>query len=525
MNIKSCFLLFFIFFVSCGRVLHEENLSIFRYNQPSGISTLDPAFAKDQATIWACNQLFNGLVQLNNNLEVVPSIAKSWKISEDGLVYTFSIRTDVKFHKHHLISDNRVVVASDFTYSLDRLKDKRLASPGVWILANVANYYSSNDSTFLIKLIKPFPPFLGLLTMQYCSVVPKEFADDKKFRDKPIGTGPFKFQYWKEGVKLVFRKNIDYFEKDKEFNLPYLDAVAITFIKDKQTAFLEFIKGNLDFISGIDASYKDQILQRDGKLQEKYKGKIILQSSPYLNTEYLGFLMDDSVSPIKYLEVRQAINYGFDRKKMLNYLRNNIGTPALQGFVPQGLPSFSENINGYYYSPEKAKKLLKDVGFENGKKIGKIILSTTSSYLDLCEYIQQQLNEIGLDVVIQVNTSSTHRQMVATSKLSFFRGSWIADYADAENYLALFYSKNFCPDGPNYTHFKSDKYDLLYEKASHEILDSTRFKLYQEMDEMILEQAAIVPLYYDRVLRFCQPNIYGFNSNSMNLLDLKRVKK
>jgi len=141
------------------------------------------------------------------------------------------------------------------------------------------------------------------------------------------------------------------------------------------------------------------------------------------------------------LKVRQAINYGFDREKMLKYLRNNIGTPALHGFVPKGLPSFSENWKGYYYNPEKAKQLIANSNFDLNTEI---VLSTTSSYLDLCEYIQNSLSEIGLKVKIEVNPPSTHRQMVATSKLSFFRGSWIADYADAENYLALFYSKNFC---------------------------------------------------------------------------------
>ena len=152
-------------------------------------------------------------------------------------------------------------------------------------------------------------------------------------------------------------------------------------------------------------------------------------------------------------------------------------------------------------------------------------MSTTSSYLDLCEYIQHALAEIGLKVRVEVSPSSTHRQMVATSKLTFFRGSWIADYADAENYLALFYSKNFCPDGPNYTHFTNTEFDNLYEKASQETNDSMRYELYIEMDELIIQEAAIVPLYYDRVLRFTQPNISGFNSNAMNLLDLKRVRK
>jgi peptide/nickel transport system substrate-binding protein len=354
--------------------------------------------------------------------------------------------------------------------------------------------------------------------MQYCSVVPKEIVDGGNFNRHPIGTGPFQFQLWVDGVKLVLRRNPNYFEKEEEKQLPFLDAIAITFIKDKQSAFLQFIQGKLDFISGIDASYKDEILTNTGELQDKYKSKIVLQSQPYLNTEYLGFLMENPLP----LEIRKAINYGFDRVKMLKYLRNNIGTPAINGFVPMGLPSFSGNTIGYQYNPEKAKDLIANSGFDTDTEI---ILSTTSSYLDLCEYIQNQLQDIGLKVRVEVNPASTHRQMVATSKLSFFRGSWIADYPDAENYLSLFYSKNFCPNGPNYTHFNNSIYDKLYEQALSEIDDNLRAKLYQQMDKIIIENAVIVPLYYDRVLRFTNNNISGFNSNAMNLLNLKRVKK
>ena len=154
-----------------------------------------------------------------------------------------------------------------------------------------------------------------------------------------------------------------------------------------------------------------------------------------------------------------------------------------------------------------------------------ITLNTTSSYLDLCEFIQNQLSEIGIAVSININPPSTHRQMVATSKLDFFRGSWIADYADAENYLALFYSKNFCPNGPNYTHFSSAKYDEYYEAAMVEVSVEKRQRYYQLMNQMIVDDAAIVPLYYDQVIRFVQNNISGFESNAMNLLQLKRVMK
>ena len=116
-----------------------------------------------------------------------------------------------------------------------------------------------------IKLKNPFPAFLSLLSMQYCSVVPKEIIEGGNFNLHPIGTGPFKFQFWQHGVKLILRKNDKYFEKINGERLPYLDAVAISFIKDKQSAFMKFIQGELDFISGIDASYKDEILNYNGE--------------------------------------------------------------------------------------------------------------------------------------------------------------------------------------------------------------------------------------------------------------------
>jgi peptide/nickel transport system substrate-binding protein len=513
MKWQAGFFIFLLFITSCGKGIDNSDKNIFKYNESAGINTLDPVFAKDQAAIWATNQLFNGLVQLDNDLNVKPSIAKRWSVSNNALIYTFNLRNDVLFH------NGRKVIAKDFEYSFFRLLNKDLAAPGAWVLSNVESFSALNDTTFSVELKTPFPAFLSLLSMQYCSVVPKEAIENGNFDKHPIGTGPFKFQIWKDGVKLVFRKNPNYFEKEGEEQLPFLDAVAITFIKDKQAAFLQFIQGELDFISGIDASYKDEILTNTGQLQEKYKNKVILQTQPYLNTEYLGFLMDNKPLP---LDVRKAINFGFDRVKMLKYLRNNIGTPAVNGFVPKGLPSFDSTLIGFNYSPKKAKKLLANSTFDLKQEI---LLSTTTSYLDLCEYIQNSLQEIGLNSRIEVNPPSTHRQMVATSKLSFFRGSWIADYPDAENYLSLFYSINFCPNGPNYTHFKNLEFDKLYEKALSETVVSKRHSLYREMDSLLIQYSPVVPLYYDRVLRFTQKNISGFESNAMNLLDLKRVVK
>ncbi|MFZ4413117.1 MAG: ABC transporter substrate-binding protein [Bacteroidales bacterium] len=525
---------------SCFRTDYKnEGKHVFRYNESAGITSLDPAFTKDQSNIWACNQLYNGLVQLDEQLRIQPCIASKWVISEDGKTYTFTLKKNVFFHKNLALKDKpRNVIASDFVYSFNRIVDEKIASPGAWIFNYVKKidgkfaFTALNDSVLEIVLNQSFPPFLGLLSMQYCSVVPKEAIEfyGKDFRKNPVGTGPFQLKRWKEGVKMVLVKNENYFEYDKLDRLPYLDAIAITFIIDKQSVFLEFIKGNIDFMSGIDVSYKDELLTVNGKLNPKYENKFQLISQPYLNTEYLAFLMDSpndiKNNPLKHLAVRQAINYGFDRVKMMRYLRNNIGTPALYGFIPKGLPGFdTSKIKGYDYQPDKSRKLLADAGFSNGENLGEITLSTTASYLDLCKYIQNQLIEIGLKIKIDVNPPATLREMIAKSKVSFFRGSWIADYPDAENYLSLFYSGNFCPMGPNYTHFSNPHFDLLYKKAQNEINDSLRYNYYNQMDQIIMNEAAVVVLYYDQVLRFVQNNIQGLGSNPMNLLTLKRVKK
>ncbi|MCB0433299.1 MAG: ABC transporter substrate-binding protein, partial [Mangrovimonas sp.] len=236
--------------------------------------------------IWATNQLFNGLVQMDENLKVKPCIAKHWQITDSGKVYTFALRKDVWFHKDVLFGKDstRIVNANDFVYSLKRLTNPELASPGSWVLNKVDTFKALNDSTFQIQLKQPFPAFLGLLTMKYCSVVPKEIVDHygSQFRSHPIGTGPFLFKHWEDNIKLVFRRNPHYFEADELGNkLPYLEAVAITFLPDKQSEFLQFAQGNIDFVSGLDASYKDELLTATGKLRTLYENEVNMIRGPY----------------------------------------------------------------------------------------------------------------------------------------------------------------------------------------------------------------------------------------------------
>lgn len=529
-------LLSVISLLACQSEQRYEGKAIFRYNVSDGITSLDPAFARSIDNVSAVNQLFNGLVQTDENLNLKACIAKNWEVLDSGRLYRFLLRDDVYFHRSDLFGKDstRAVKASDFVYSFNRLIDPKLISPGKWVMGEVErlsnnqlNAIAINDTTLEIHLKRAFPPFLGILSMQYCSVVPQEVVEHYRtsFRANPIGTGPFQFQLWKENTKLVYLKNPNYFEKGRNGEqLPKLDAVSITFIKDLEVTFLKFLKQELDYLTGLKGSYKDELLNSRGELRGKYIDKINFTSSPYLNTEYLGFFIDEQNAPLSK-EVRRAINYGFEREKVLAYLRNGIGIPANQGFVPKGLPSFSEQTKGYSYQPDSVVQLLKKAGFPNGEGLKPVVLSTTAQYLDICEYLQSQLSTFGIKIKVEVNQAATNNELIANGKTSFFRKSWVADYPDAENYLSLFKSNNFAPGGPNYTHFSNPNFDSLYDQALLETNDNIRHRLYQKMDSIVIAEAPVVPLFYDEVVRFTQPTISGLGVNPMNLLVLKYAEK
>ncbi len=510
---------------------------VFSYNEPTGIATLDPAFAKNQSIMWPIHQLYNTLVEIDTGLQIIPSLARSWEISADRLRYTFHLRKHIFFQDNEafLNGKGRELTASDIVYSLSRIRDKAVASSGAWIFNNrvdtVEGFTALNDSTFQLKLIRPFHPILGILSMQYCSIVPKEVVEKygKDFRRHPCGTGPFQFGSWEEGENLVLIKNKNYWEKDeKGLSLPYLDAIKISFFDNKATEFLQLQQHELSFVNDIDASFKDEILTKKGSLRPQWEGKILLKTHPYLNTEYLGILVDENnpltaSSPTRIKAVRQAMNYAINRAQLMMYMRNSIGLAAEAGFVPGGLPSRNtELVKGYGYNPQKSKQLLAMAGYPDGKGLPVIKLLTIAIYADVASFVARQLEEVGIPVQVEVIQKSLLLEQTAKSQALFFRASWIADYPDAENYMAMFYSKNPAP--PNYTRYHNPAFDVLYEKSLLEVTDSIRYRLYREMDQIVINDAPVIPLWYDLALHLVLPNITGFYPNALNLLELRHTQ-
>lgn len=533
-----------LFVFSCGEDKKEESSkTVFNYNEMAGISSLDPAAASNLENIWAVNQLFNGLVQTDDQLNVIPCIASRFKVSNDGLKYTFYLRKDVFFHDNPAFEKGkgRRVIAKDFVYSFNRLFDASVSS-ALSLLNNIdrserTNYNgfaALNDTVFEIYLKEPFSAFLNILTMKYFSVVPFEAVEMYKqdFRRNPVGTGPFVMKMWDEGTRLNMIKNPNYFEKDEKGEaLPYLDAVSVSFVKDRETAFMELLNGKFDMLSGADAFNINEVLNKNGELRDVYTKKFELQKQTFLKTDYIGILIDENIdivknSPLRLKKVRQAINYGFDREKLIKYLRNNVGEPARGGFIPKGLKAYDLNkIKGYTYNPDKARQLLTEAGYPGGKGIPEITLHTTDNYKEQVEFIQSQLADLNIKLKISIDKPSVLRQAVASCEYNLYKKSWVADYADEENYMSMFYSKNFCPAGFNFSHYKNPDFDIMFENAIHETNDSIKTMLYQRMDQMVIDDAPVIPLYYDQIIRLVSHNISGLSTNPMNLLNLKTVRK
>ena len=529
--------------ISCSsHVENPEDPQVFHMNLDAGLSTLDPAYARDQSSMWMSSQIFEGLVTLDDQLNIQPAIAKSWELDSSGTIYTFHIDTSIKFHESPLFdrNDQRKVNARDIEYSFSRICDPETASSGQWIFNGkiagleafkenkadkISGFEAVNDSTFIIRLERPFPPFLSLLAMPYGFIVPQEVIESKgeDFSQQPIGTGPFRFYRWESGDFLILHKNPDY----RYPELPKLAAIKVSFISSRLSAFIAFVQGELDMLNALDDSYKDEILYPNGKLKERYASQYNILTAPQLNTEYLGILVDKQLAaehPLLSTQIRMAMNYAIDREKLVAYLLNGMGYPAEAGFIPQGMPGYSKEASpGYTYQPEKARKLLAEAGYPEGDGLPEITLYSTQKYATISEFIQKSFENIGLSLKVQNLQGGALRKEIYNSRINLWRASWIADYPDGENYMALFYSQNHSPSGPNTTHFSNSRLDELYQASLLESVDSLRHQIYHQMEKIMLSEAPIIPLYYDKSIRLVQPYIHGMSSNPMNHLNLTEV--
>lgn len=509
--------------------------------------------ASYQSAVWATGHLFNGLVELDDSLAIAPCIASSWEVDHDGITWTFHLRTDVWFHDDPCFGQqgSRHVTASDVQYSLQRICDARTASTGLWAfrttIAGADVFHAGqtdsitgisvvNDSTLRITLTKPFAPFLAVLSMPYGYVLPREAVEmyGADFGRHPVGTGPFRIATWTADVALVLERNSRYFKHDRAgTRLPYLQNVEITFLRDVKNEFLEFTRGQYDVVTQIDGAFAPAVYHVDGSLKEPYT-TYTLHRAAAQSIEYYGILLDTAFPAARAVPLarqrllRQALNYAVDRHRIVTYVLHGRGIPATHGVLPQSMPGFSSTVQGYTYDPDQARALLDSAGYPNGRGCPPLVLQLGNNprTASVAEAVQQMWKDIGVDVTLRLVDFPQHLSMVRAGELALWRTSWIGDYPDPENFLALFTTPNWSPNGPNTTHISLPELDRLYQEALQPSLTfAERADRYHKMETIIVREAPWVFLYHDVLMRLTQPYVQGFTLDGSGRLPLERVHK
>ncbi|RPI17365.1 MAG: ABC transporter substrate-binding protein [Ignavibacteriae bacterium] len=542
----------FILFSSCSKQNTEDK--IFRYNESQGIENLDPVKSSNYQTMWPLIQSLEGLMEFDKEMNIQSLLAESYTISPDGLIYTFKIRKNIFYHDDDCFANKkgRAVTASDFKYCFERVCDPRTQTRGSWLfrdrIKGALEYINSikenkldikeikgikcpDDSTLVLTLNEPFAPFLSILTMSYASVYPKEAVDFYKenFGYHPVGTGPFKFVRWDFDKELVFEKNPTYWRKNKAgLPLVYLDGFVVTFTRSAETEFLDFKSGKLDYHSPS-PEIMSQILDENGNLLPG--NDFELQKKPWLNTVYLAVQLDKKTPGgensilAENKKLRQAISYAIDREKIIKYVLKFKGYPAVNGPIPKGMPGFDENVKGYSFDKSKASQLLEEAGYPGGKGLTlKLTISNEETQKLIGEAVQDQLKDVGIDLQLDFIQGSTLRSSQVGGELTFWRANWGADYFDPENFMALFYTKNKTPNGPNYTHYSNPKTDELYEQAMKETDFAKRKQMYNEMERIVMDDAPWILLLYNEIVYLKSKRVRDMNVDGLNNLVLKWAK-
>ncbi|MCI4624339.1 MAG: ABC transporter substrate-binding protein [Candidatus Magnetoovum sp. WYHC-5] len=454
------------------------------YRLESNPTTLDPSYIVDVSGGSIAAKLFNGLVRLDEDLQIVPDIAKQWVVDDSGLIYRFYLEEDVYFH------NGKKLTAADFEYSFKRILSPNGISPNTWVLRNIdgAEEYLSgktnavtgikilDEYTIEIKLVKPFSPFLKLLTMPAAYVVPNNnISNDKDFSTHPVGTGPFKLKQWSHSSTLTLEKNAHYFAHK---NLPKVNGIVYKIIPEDLTAVMEFLIGNLDVLEVPVSSFA--LFMKDKTYSQ------LINISNGINTYYLG--LNNEKPPFNNPALRKAVYYAIDRQKILDTYYQRRGRLA-DGPVPEILKGYKlDNDN---YNPAKAKEIIKDIAAGNTIKAVFYVMAKQES-IDIAEIISDYLSKVGIHITIQPLEWSAFKTTINNATADMFWLSWWADYPDEDNFLyPMFHSSNFGAGG-NRSRYKNVYVDMLIDKARTVTNEYEKTTLLKKAESIIIEEVPCV---------------------------------
>lgn len=502
-------LLFFLlginFISSCQNPKKEIKLEKeFSYAEVEQIDNLDPIYINCRAEQWISGQIFNNLLELDENMELYPVLVKDYKLSADSLTYIFELKKNIYFHKCTAFSDDssREMTVKDVIFSFKRLEKfphKNLL--GKFVLQDKLTQQISDTAfiaidkyNFKIHLDTIYPNFLELLALPNTKIVSQKAAKHfrRKFRTKPIGTGAFYLDTWTNDKEIILKKNQDYFKK----GFPKIANIKISRINSQKEIAKQFQEKKLDMV------------YMDWQAWQKADLEIIKGDSGYfenlLATCYLGFLKD-SLSQSQFSDENKRIKlaYSIDYQGLIDTVVPNFASLPQEGFVPPLLPNFAEKgaINlAKYYLNDSIKNELKSIYFT---------LDIEKSDENIARYLKKKWKKEGIYAKIRIHSSKELHTLIKNKQINCYLTHYHGKYADANSFFKQIYPS------------EDSLFDSLYLRNLHSDFNQKQEQNSIQLEQIIRKKAFVIPLFYEKIWFNIQPNIKGFEIQATNKLQLE----
>ena len=526
-----------------------------RINETDQYQTLYPIAITDVGSADIATQIYEGLVKFNpKDLSIVPSIAEKWEIDAAGTTYTFHLRKGVKFHDNPCFADGkgREVIASDFIYSFELLctdtKDNsnfsgtfqnRVVGANEFFAASkgkpagtIKGINIIDDNTLTIQLVSPSNSFLFALASPATFVIAKE-AFQKYGVDSKVGTGPFIFDEKAPKDRVILKRNENYYRLDSFGNqLPYLDSIVFSFLPTKKKELDYFQNGELSVLIGLPSESVKEMVETQIVDFKNKPPKFVLERSQEMASQYYEFNL--TKEPFNNVKVRQAFCYAIDRNKIIeSVLKGEVYAPGVNGICPPTFKGYDvSKIVGYDFDPQKAKKLLAEAGYPDGKGFPKVKLelnSGGSKNTNVMLEIQKQLMEVlNVGFEFDVVSQSQKQEDEKYARAEMFRSAWVADFPSPENFLWVLYGGTVPddikkPSYPNTTRYKNSEYDKLFEAGQAAKTEEEAYENFMKAEQLMINDAPIMVLWYDADYRLVKSNLHNFHLNPIHYLDFSEV--
>ena len=549
-----------ILLFSCGTEETKQRNAIggkfyggeFKFMSSEKVVNLFPISSVDIYAQRLNSQIYQPLLTLDlESMAVVPSVAESYEVSEDAKTFTFKIRKGIKFHDDDCFNGKgRELTVEDVKYTLEMacsgLKINKMSYLLVNRIEGARNFYLKsktslpksgvsgirilNDSTLEIKLNESFIGFDKVLTHTNLGIFPHEAYEKygRNIANHPVGTGPFMLEKM-DASGVILKRNDNFWKKDEFGNqLPFLDRVVMIYAKDKKSELLAFRNKEIDLVLEIPVEEIENIL---GSLQDAQAGKNVkhkVESESSMSMNYVAFACQSN--EFKNAKVRKAFNLAIDRNEVVEKWLKGEGGAAQNGFVPRLDNYPNEKITGDKLNILQAKALLANAGYPEGK--GFPVLDFYVNAIEgsaphkMCMGVAAQIKQnLGIDLKIKLCTLDERERAVLLGKAKIWRSGWIADYPDAENFLSLFYSGSINDNATevNAFKFRNKEYDALFEQAIKELEETKRNSLFANCDQMVVDEAPVMPIMTDDFMVMINARIRDFQTNSMENLNFSRI--